>query len=71
VEIIKKKSPKASFIDFHSYGRFHSAFRPACFFQPSFENGQPLYQAWERWSFIDDSRGTNCVDGPALTPSEL
>jgi hypothetical protein len=29
VEIIKKKSPKASFVDFHSDGSFHSAFRRA------------------------------------------
>jgi hypothetical protein len=29
VEIIKKKSPKATFVDFHSCGSFHSAFRLA------------------------------------------
>jgi hypothetical protein len=28
VEIIKKKSPKASFVDFHSCGIFHSPSRP-------------------------------------------
>jgi hypothetical protein len=31
VEIIQKKLPKATFIDFHSWGRFHSAFRRALF----------------------------------------
>jgi len=31
VEIIKKKLPKATFIDFHSCGRFHGAFRHAFF----------------------------------------
>jgi hypothetical protein len=28
VEIIKKKSPKATFVDFHSCGIFHSPSRP-------------------------------------------
>jgi hypothetical protein len=31
VEIIKKKSPKATLLDFHSCGRFHSVFRPPIF----------------------------------------
>jgi hypothetical protein len=31
VEIIKQKSPKATFIDFHSCGSFHSALRRAFF----------------------------------------
>jgi hypothetical protein len=31
VGIIKKKSLKATFIDFHSCGRFHSALRRAVF----------------------------------------
>ncbi len=29
--IIKKKMPKATFVDFHSCGRFHSAFRRSFF----------------------------------------
>jgi hypothetical protein len=31
VEIIKKKSPKATLIDFHSCGSFHSACRQGFF----------------------------------------
>jgi hypothetical protein len=31
VEIIKKKLPKATFIDFHSSGSFHSDSRPPDF----------------------------------------
>jgi hypothetical protein len=37
VEIIKKESPKASFVDFHSCGSFHSACRPAFFFRQDAE----------------------------------
>jgi hypothetical protein len=39
VEIIQKKSPKATFVDFHSCGSFHSAFRPAFFFRRDQEVG--------------------------------
>jgi hypothetical protein len=31
VEIIKKKMPKATFVDFHSDGIFHSPSRPPIF----------------------------------------
>jgi hypothetical protein len=31
VGIIKKKMPKATFVDFHSCARFHSAFRRSFF----------------------------------------
>jgi hypothetical protein len=31
VEIIKKKMPKATFVDFHSDGIFHSPSRPRMF----------------------------------------
>jgi hypothetical protein len=31
VEIIKKKSPQATFVDFHSYAIFHSPSRPSSF----------------------------------------
>jgi hypothetical protein len=33
VEISKRKSPKASFVDFHSSGSFHSRFRVCRFVQ--------------------------------------
>jgi hypothetical protein len=73
VEMIKKKSPKATLIHFHGGGSLHSAFRPACFFHKgaiqSLENGHPLHRVWVRSSCMDDSRGTNVVGGPVLTLS--
>jgi len=58
VEMIKKKSPKATLIHFHGGGSFHSAFRPACFFHKeaiqSLESGHPLHRVWVRSSCMDD-----------------
>jgi hypothetical protein len=60
VEMIKKKSPKATLIHFHGSGSFHSAFRPACFFHKgtiqSLENGHPLHRVWVRrrvWTILE------------------
>ena len=63
VEIIKKKLPQATLIDFHGCGSFHSACRPTFFLSQDPENRSKTAHPWHRprgrSSFKDDFRGTN------------
>jgi len=73
VEMIKKKSPKATLIHFHGGGSFPQRFPPGVFLP---QGGDPI--AGKRPSFTSRvgaivvygrSRGTKFVGGPVLTLS--
>jgi hypothetical protein len=57
VEIINRMPPKASLLDFHSCGIFHSPFRPPIF---SVRGWGACYSQWEK--FVESSKPISNVN---------
>lgn len=57
VEIIKKKPPQATFVDFHSGGIFHSPRARRCF---RLANEGDRYSEWEK--FVESSEPNSNVN---------